>query len=77
MVSTCRFAYLGDEQVLLYNNLGLTGSVPLLLYAVYLTWAAGLNWVSSMIVDRVGRIKLLIIGIVGPQAPRPLRVVNR
>lgn len=53
-----------NYQVLLYNNLGLHNSLPLLLYSVYLTWAAFLNWVASMTVDRVGRVRMLTIGIV-------------
>lgn len=56
-----------NYQVLLYNSLELHGSLPLLLYSVYLTWAAFLNWVGSMIVDRVGRVRMLSGGIVsGP-----------
>jgi MFS family permease len=56
---------INNYQVLLYAGLGITGSLPLMLYAVYATWAAFLNWVGSMIVDRVGRIRMLTIGIVG------------
>lgn len=55
---------INNYQVLLYNGLGLFGSLPLLLYAVYTSWAAFLNWVASMIVDRFGRVRLLTIGIV-------------
>lgn len=53
-----------NYQVLLYNGLGLFGSLPLLLYAVYTSWAAFLNFVASQIVDRVGRVRMLTIGIV-------------
>lgn len=49
---------------MLWQNLGLDRYLPLLLYAVYLTWASILNVVSSLIVDRVGRVRLLVIGIV-------------
>jgi MFS family permease len=38
--------------------------VPLLLYGVYTTYAAFLNLFSSLILDRVGRTKLLKIGFV-------------
>lgn len=55
---------INNYQVLLYNSLGLFGSKPLLLYSLYLTWAAFQNWVSAMIVDRVGRVLMLTIGIV-------------
>ncbi|KAL9563120.1 hypothetical protein ACKAV7_012862 [Fusarium commune] len=54
-----------NYQVLLYNGLGLYGYLPLLLYAVYTAWAAFLNWAGAMFVDRVGRIRMLIIGLVG------------
>ncbi|KAH8595049.1 general substrate transporter [Bisporella sp. PMI_857] len=54
-----------NYQILLWNNLGLFGSIPLLLYSLYTSWAAFLNWVSSMIVDRFGRRRLLIFGFVG------------
>lgn len=57
------------RKVLLYNGLGLTGSLPLLLYAVYVSWAAFLNWVGSLIVDRAGRIRMLTIGIVSHSIP--------
>ncbi|KAH7125995.1 general substrate transporter [Dactylonectria macrodidyma] len=54
-----------NYQIMLWESVGQTGYRPLLLYAVYLSWASVLNVVSSMIVDRVGRVRLLIIGIVG------------
>lgn len=53
-----------NYQVLLYNNLGLYGSLPLLLYSLYLSWASFMNWVATMIVDRVGRVRMLAIGFV-------------
>jgi MFS family permease len=55
---------INNYQVSLYNGLGLYGSLPLLLYAVYLTWAAGLNYFSATIMDYVGRTRLLIIGLI-------------
>ncbi|KAF4495330.1 sugar transporter [Fusarium agapanthi] len=52
-------------QVLLYNGLGLTGYLPLLLYGVYTAWAAFLNWVGAMFVDKFGRTLMLTVGLVG------------
>ena len=49
---------------MLYNGLGLFGSLPLLLYSAYLTWAAVMNYVAALIVDRVGRVRMLTIGFV-------------
>ncbi|KAK5165368.1 uncharacterized protein LTR77_008897 [Saxophila tyrrhenica] len=54
-----------NYQVLLYNGLGLYGSLPLLLYSAYLSWAAFMNYVAALIVDRVGRVRMLAIGFVG------------
>ena len=53
-----------NYQILLYNSLGLYGSVPLLLYAFYDSWAAFLNFVNSLLLDRIGRIKIMSIGLV-------------
>lgn len=54
-----------NYQVMLYNGLGLYNSIPLLLYACYLTWAAFMNYFSAIMVDRVGRTKLLVFGLIG------------
>ncbi|KAL2858501.1 putative sugar transporter [Aspergillus pseudoustus] len=56
---------ISNYQVLLWNNLGLYGSLPLLLYSVYTSWAACLNWVASRIVDRIGRVRMMVIGLSG------------
>ncbi|RFU33599.1 hypothetical protein B7463_g2768, partial [Scytalidium lignicola] len=56
---------INNYQVILYNGLGLNGATPLLLYAVYNTLAASLNVVNSLIIDRVGRVRLLTIGLTG------------
>ncbi|KLP03307.1 related to sugar transporter [Fusarium fujikuroi] len=56
---------INNYQVLLYNGLGLTGYLPLLLYGVYTAWAALLNWVGAMFVDKFGRILMLTVGLVG------------
>ncbi|KAF5677817.1 quinate permease [Fusarium heterosporum] len=54
---------INNYQVMLYNGLGLYNSVPLLLYAVYLSFAAFMNWVSAMIMDKVGRVRLMSFGL--------------
>ena len=54
-----------NYQVLLYNNLGLYGWRPLLRYAVYTSWAAFLNWINALLLDRVGRRRVIIIGLSG------------
>lgn len=51
-------------QILMYNNLGLTGSIPLLLLALYNAIAAFMNWLNSLILDRWGRIRMMSIGLV-------------
>ncbi|KAF5986411.1 sugar transporter [Fusarium bulbicola] len=56
---------INNYQVLLHNGLGLTGYLPLLLYGVYTAWAAFLNWVGAMFVDKFGRILMLTVGLVG------------
>jgi MFS family permease len=56
---------INNYQILLYKGLGITGWLPLMLYAIYASWAAFLNWAGSMIVDRIGRIRMLTIGVVG------------
>lgn len=55
---------INNYQVILYNGLGLFGYLPLLLYAMYTLWAAFLNWVGSMVVDRFGRVRMLTVGLV-------------
>ena len=59
---------INNYQVILYNGLGLFGYLPLLLYAVYASWAAILNLTGAAIVDRVGRVKMLAIGVVCPHS---------
>lgn len=54
-----------NYQILLYNNLGLFGSKPLLLYACYNSWAAFMNWVNAMMLDRWGRIRIMVVGLIG------------
>ena len=54
-----------NYQILLYNSLGLHGWLPLLLYGVYTSWAAFLNWINALLLDRVGRKPVIIIGLSG------------
>ncbi|KAF2021156.1 general substrate transporter [Aaosphaeria arxii CBS 175.79] len=54
-----------NYQVLLYNGLGLYNSTPLVLYACYNSWAAFMNWVNSIMLDRWGRIRIMTVGLIG------------
>lgn len=56
---------ISNYMVLQLNNLGLSGSTPLLLLAVYNSWAAFLNYVNALLIDRVGRIRIISFGLVG------------
>ncbi|KIW63046.1 hypothetical protein PV04_09924 [Phialophora macrospora] len=54
-----------NYQVLLYSNLGLDGSLPLMLYAVYCTWSGVVNYLATLCIDKVGRVKMMIWGTIG------------
>lgn len=54
-----------NYQVMLYNSLGLYDSIPLLLYACYDSWAAFMNFVNTLMLDRWGRIRIMLIGMIG------------
>ena len=54
------------------NSLNVTGSIPLLLLAVYNSWAALLNYINALFIDRIGRIRILTIGLVSREASRAL-----
>ncbi|CAG8894317.1 unnamed protein product [Penicillium egyptiacum] len=54
-----------NYQIMLYNGLGLENSLPLLLYACYNSWAAFMNFVNTLILDRWGRIRIMLIGMIG------------
>ncbi|KAH8880930.1 general substrate transporter [Thozetella sp. PMI_491] len=56
---------INNYQVLLYNGLGLYGSIPLLLYAMWDTWAAFMNYMNSLWLDKIGRIPIMVIGQIG------------
>lgn len=53
-----------NYQILLYKSLGITGSLPLLLNALYNGLAATMNFVNSLFLDRLGRIRIMLIGLV-------------
>lgn len=55
---------ISNYMVLLLTNLGVTGSMPLLLLAVYNSWAAILNYVNALYIDRIGRRRIILIGLV-------------
>ena len=49
----------------LYQNLGLTGGVPLIIGAAYVTVATISNFIGALLLDKVGRKPLLIAGLTG------------
>ncbi|EIW82728.1 general substrate transporter [Coniophora puteana RWD-64-598 SS2] len=51
--------------VVMYQQLGLTGGLVLILGALYVTIATLCNLLASFIMDRVGRIRLLLMGLTG------------
>ncbi|KAH0837179.1 hypothetical protein AYO21_08164 [Fonsecaea monophora] len=54
-----------NYQILLYKSLGITGSLPLLLNALYNGVAAFMNFINSLFLDRLGRIRIMLIGLTG------------
>lgn len=60
-----------NYQILLYKSLGITGSLPLLLNALYNGLAAFMNFVNSLFLDRLGRIRIMLIGLVSIIPRRP------
>ncbi|KAH8697583.1 general substrate transporter [Talaromyces proteolyticus] len=54
-----------NYSVLLYEGLGFSSNISLLLAAAYVTVACCGNYISSLLMDHVGRVKLLITGISG------------
>jgi hypothetical protein len=34
------------------------------LLSIYTSWACFMNWVNAMLLDRLGRVKLMMIGMV-------------
>lgn len=61
----CQFlglTVIGTYGVLVYNSLGLEGSIPLLLQALWVTISLPGNMFTALFVDRVGRRSLLLFG---------------
>ncbi|KAJ5988017.1 hypothetical protein N7481_003227 [Penicillium waksmanii] len=54
-----------NYSVLLYQGLGFDNKISLLLSALYVSVACAGNYISSILVDRVGRVKLFLIGFSG------------
>ncbi|TFK56383.1 general substrate transporter [Heliocybe sulcata] len=51
--------------VTLYQDLGFTGAKVLMLGAAYVTLAAAANFMASVLMDHMGRVRLLLIGLTG------------
>lgn len=60
---------INNYQVLLYNGLSLYGSMPLMLYALWDTWAAIMNFFNALLLDKVGRIPIMVVGQVCLKLP--------
>ncbi|OBT97454.1 hypothetical protein VE01_04367 [Pseudogymnoascus verrucosus] len=56
---------INNYQILLYNNLGLYGWLPLLLYAIFSAWGAFSNWINANLLDRLGRVPIITFGLIG------------
>jgi len=56
---------LGTYGVYLYTSLGMTGSKPLLLYALWCTITIPGNTFTALFIDKIGRRTLMLIGITG------------
>ncbi|KAL5610881.1 hypothetical protein FOBRF1_006998 [Fusarium oxysporum] len=55
---------INNYQTVLYEGLGVTGWKALLL-SIYTSWAAFMNWINAILLDRIGQIKLMVIGMTG------------
>ena len=55
---------INNYQILLYKSLGISGSLPLLLNGLYNGLAAFMNFINSLFLDRLGRIRIMLIGLV-------------
>ncbi len=64
-----------NYQILLYKSLGITGSLPLLLNALYNALAAFMNFINSLFLDRLGRIRIMLIGLVSLGIPTRLHTL--
>ncbi|KAK6604249.1 hypothetical protein H4I95_06152 [Botrytis cinerea] len=56
---------INNYQITLYEGLGITGWKALLLFGVYTSWAATMNWVNALLLDRFGRVKVMTFGMLG------------
>lgn len=56
---------IADYSILIYKGLGYSGSIPLLISGVYVTVGAVGNYINAILVDRIGRKALFIIGLGG------------
>lgn len=71
MVQSTGCLVINNYQVLLYNGLNLYGAMPLMLYALWDTWAAFMNFINSLLLDKVGRIPIMVVGqVCDGQSPR-------
>ncbi|OQV02334.1 hypothetical protein CLAIMM_07550 [Cladophialophora immunda] len=56
---------ISNYMVTTLQNLGLSGSTPLLVLAFYNSWAAVLNYVNARILDRFGRVRIVTTAVAG------------
>ncbi|KAL1888450.1 hypothetical protein Sste5346_009567 [Sporothrix stenoceras] len=61
----CGALVINNYSVVLYEGLGMKDSMPLLMYALYIVVGMIFNIVSSLIIDRVGRRTLFLLGWTG------------
>ncbi|KAG1719299.1 general substrate transporter [Suillus lakei] len=54
-----------NYMVNLYNDLSFSGALVMILGALYVTVATMANFLASFVMDYVGRVRLLIIGMIG------------
>ncbi|KIX93907.1 uncharacterized protein Z520_10244 [Fonsecaea multimorphosa CBS 102226] len=56
---------INNYMIIILASLGVTGWIPLMLNAIYNSWAGFLNFINSLLIDRFGRIRIISIGISG------------
>lgn len=64
----CQFlglSVVGTYGVLVYSSLGMTGSIPLLLQAIWVSISLPGNFLTALFVDKLGRRVFLLIGSIG------------
>lgn len=69
-----RVAMLTFGKVVLYSDLGITGALAIALLGIYTTWSATCNFINSLLVDRIGRVRMLTIGLVSFRCNRDVVV---